>query len=298
MIRLVWLFLFITVYWWGNNVPDSNLSITPLSSTGRMSVINWLINSDFIVMYSYIFVDFILLFASWGIFILLYLISTQAKTSINDFLKFSTNLPLTNKYLLFIFTLVFAIPNRIFINNGLNLYLTGFIVTLLFLLTKISPFITLPLVFYLLLAIESVVFAFFYENESKIFKTYLDNVLFGGNLQFAQQYFKFFWGNMDKAGKSAIKTGVVGWLVRLGWNTVTELEDRQAQEEAERRVAKAAQSANTPTSAPQIMKMTEMEKQKIMEKKAPFSKTEALLKQKLREAGDRALAEMNKPKTG
>lgn len=261
-------------------------------------MINWLINSDFIVMYSYIFVDFILLFASWVIFILLYSISTQAKISINDFLKFSTNLPLINKYLLFIFTLVFAIPNRIFINNGLNFYLTGFIVTLLFLLTKISPFITLPLVFYLLLAIESVVFAFFYENASKIFKTYLDNILFGGNPQFAQQYFKFFWGNMDKAGKSAIKTGAVGWLVRIGWNTVTELEDRHAQEEAERRVARAAQSAYTPTSAPQIMKMTEMEKYKIMEKKAPFSTAEALLKQKLREASDRALAEMNKPRTG
>ena len=265
-----------------------------------MSVFNWLItqlsNPDFIVMYTYIFIDFILVSVSWLIFISLYFISIQDKTSINNLLKFSSNLPVINKYLTYTFTITFAIPNRIFINNGLNPYLTGFIVTFLFLLTKISPFITLFLAFYLLLAVESVVFAFFYENESKTFKIYLDNVLFDGNPQFSEQYFKFFWGNMDKAGKYALKTGLAGWLVRLGWNTVTELEDRHAQEEAERRLAKAVQSANTPASPQDVLAMTEKEKEKIMKKKAPFLNTEDFLKNKVREVTDNILVEMSKPK--
>lgn len=189
-----------------------------------------------------------------------------------------------------------VIPNRIFINHGFNTFLVGFIITLLFLFTKIFPFLTLPLVFYLLLAVESVVFAFFYENESKTFKTYVDNILFSGNQKFAEQYFEFFWGNVDKAGKAAVKTRVVGWLARLCWNTVTELEDKQVQEESERRVAKATQSASTPTSAPEIMKMTEAEKVKIMSEKATFSNAEAFAKRKLREAGDRSIANMYKPK--
>jgi hypothetical protein len=74
------------------------------------------------------------------------------------------------------------------------------------------------------------------------------------------------------------------------------LKDLRAQEEAERRTAKAVQSATTQTSVPEVMKMTEEEKRKIMEKSAPFSNAEALAKQKLKETTDRILASMNKPK--
>jgi hypothetical protein len=110
-----------------------------------MSLINWLLiqvsNPDYLVMSIYILVDLILLFVSWGLFILLYFISTQTKTSVNNLLKFSSDIPLTKKYLLYIFITTFAIPNRIFINHGLNPYLVGFVITLLFLLTDISPFL-------------------------------------------------------------------------------------------------------------------------------------------------------------
>nr|AVR57712.1 hypothetical protein [Halamphora calidilacuna] len=297
---MVWLLLFITVYWWSNNFPDSSTSIPTLKSTGRLSAIKWILiqlsNPDYLIMVSYVLVDSILLFASWVLFILLYLISTEAKIFINNLLKFSLNLLLINKYPLYIFTTVFAVPNKIFINHGLNSYLVSFFVILLFLLSQISSFLILPLVFYLLLAVESIIFAFLYENESKTFKTYLDNLLFAGNPEFAKQYFKFFWGNMDKAGKTALKSGLFGWMVRTGWNTVTELENRHAQEESERRTVKAVQTFNIPTSAEKVMKMTEAEKAKIMKQKATFSNAEEALKQKLSKATDKILASLNKQK--
>ena len=74
------------------------------------------------------------------------------------------------------------------------------------------------------------------------------------------------------------------------------LEDRRAQEEAERRAGKAVQSFNTPTFYTEVMRMTEAEKAEIMQKKAKFSNTEEYAKKKVREAADRALANMDKSK--
>ena len=267
-----------------------------MSSAGRVGILKWLIaqvsNPDYIVTSCYVLVDVVLLFASWVFFMLLYFINTEAKTSINDLLKFSLDLPAYSKYVLYVFTVLLAIPNKIFINHNFNNYLVRIFVILLFLLTKISPFFIFPLAFYLILTVESLVIAFLYESKSKTFKTHLDRILFSGNQKFAKQYFEFFWGNMDKAGKAAAKTGLAGWLVRLGWSTITELEDRQAQEEAERRSAKAVQSANTPTSAQEVMEMTESEKKKIMEKNATFSNVEELCKRKFKEA----IEKLNKKK--
>lgn len=96
----------------------------------------------------------------------------------------------------------------------------------------------------------------------------------------------------DKAGRAAVKIGVAGFCARYAWNTVIELEDRQAQEEAEWRVGIGVQNASTPTSASEVLKLTE--KEKIIEKSAPFSKAEESVKQQLREATNQILASYKK----
>ena len=92
---------------------------------------------------------------------------------------------------------------------------------------------------------------------------------------------------MDKAGKIAVRTGLGGYAVRTLWNSITENEDHNAQAEAERRVSKASESAKPNTTVKEVSEATEKEKQKIMEKKAPFTKAEEKAKEEVQKIVDR-----------
>jgi hypothetical protein len=303
--RLVWLFLFINVYWWSSsdnflNYKDPIVStISPLDPCGRVGVFKLLLvqlsNPEYAIILAYALMDLALISVSWACFLLLFFKNMHAKVIIKNLFKSAMALPILKKYALWVFTVSLAIPNRVFIYHQLNNYLVSLIVVIMFLLTKVFPLITLPLVFYLFLAFESVVFAVLYQHESKSFKNFIDSILFSGNHKFAQQYFEFFWGNMQSAGKTAIKTGLAGWLARLGWNTVTGLEDVESQNEAERRVAKAIQSSGNQVSPQDVLDLTAKEKQELMKEK-PFSNAERTIKLKLQESTDKLLESYSKPK--
>lgn len=278
MTRLVWLFLFISVYWWSSAGVSTSPIIPPLNTQSKFLVVSWVLTrvskSEFFIINFYFFVDFLLIWASLAIFFILYYSNNKIKDEINGILKFFFDLPTTNKLFLFSFTASLGIPNRIFVNHGVNSYLIFFIITCFFFIADELPFVTLALVFYFLLVLESLLFAYLYENDIKEFQKYVKIYLFGNNQEFAKKYFNFFWGNMDKAGRAALRTGAGGFMVRTLWNAVTENEEYQAQTEAERRVAKASQLSTKETSVEEVLKATETEKEKIMEKKAPFTNVE------------------------
>lgn len=60
--------------------------------------------------------------------------------------------------------------------------------------------------------IESYFFAIFYK-EKVYFRRFIDSKLFTNNLSFSEDYFSFFWGNMDRASVSAGRASLVGTLV-------------------------------------------------------------------------------------
>lgn len=91
----------------------------------------------------------------------------------------------------------------------------------------------------------------------------------------------FFFGDMDKAAKGAVKTGVAGYVARTLWNAITESEDVGNQQEAERQTAVAVSTATTPTDSETVQKMTDKKKEELMETKAPFTNAEKTLKESI-----------------
>ena len=215
MTRLVWLFLFINVYWWSNTGTSSS-TVPTLLNKGKLSAISWVFtrisNSEFLIMSFYILMDLFLIWASLAIFFILYYSNNKIKDEINDILKFFFDLPIINKLFLFSFTTSFGIPNKIFINHGINSYLIFFIVTCLFFIADELPLVTLALIFYFFLVLESLLFAYLYENDVNNFQKFVNIHLFASNREFAEKYLNFFFGNMDKAGKAALKTGAGGFF--------------------------------------------------------------------------------------
>lgn len=121
-------------------------------------------------------------------------------------------LPISNKILAIWFSIFFAIPNKIFVNNKLNKFVITFSIFLIIIISNVfTPFILLYIIFWVLV-LESYFFAIFYENKIS-FRNFINNNLFNGNSQFAKEYFDFFWGNMRSGGSGASKAGIVGSLL-------------------------------------------------------------------------------------
>lgn len=120
---------------------------------------------------------------------------------------------------LILFTVFFAISNRILINNGIKGF-TLFVLTLI--LFSIGyfyePFIYIFYVMYLVLLCESWLFAIFYKSITsftKLVNKFLFNTLEEETL-FSREYFTFFWGNMNKAAQEAFKVAASAVAIGAG----------------------------------------------------------------------------------
>lgn len=281
-VDVVWLFLFISVYWWGNAGANSS-TIPPLLNKGKLSALSWALtrisNSEFFIMALYIFISLSLIGASWIIFFLLYCGKNKIRNEINGILRFFFDLPLENKLFLSWFTAFYGIPNRIFVNHNINQYLIFLVVTFLFFMVDELPFITLVLLFYFFSGLESLLIAHLYKNDVYKFQNFVDIYLFGGNREFSKKYFIFFWGNMKKAGEATLKSGAASAAARALWNAITENEDLKCQIEAERRSSAAAHASTKETSAAEVLENTKAEKEALLETKAPFTKMEKRAKE-------------------
>lgn len=154
------------------------------------------------------FIEFLTIFLSVILFFIIFWRNPINTLIYNHFKKLSFK----NKIFFAWFTLFFAIPNKIMINNKIPNFLTGFV---LFLITVVSYVFPFFIVFYILFWInvmESYFFAVLYEGK-KFFKDFLDTKLFENNQTFSKDYFSFFWGNMPSAATTKGRTGILTTII-------------------------------------------------------------------------------------
>ena len=180
--RLVWLFLFINVYWWGNiAVYDASPRLSNNASI-FYSVLKLLLAGDIV-----------LVFLANFFFIIRIFLKFWANQIFQDLLKSWLKLPILNKCALFSFTVSIAIPNKIWVNNEINQWVRGFFIFFFLLFCFWVNF--LGFIFYvnfIILIIVSYYFAIFYHVP--FFHNRVNKYLFNNDLVFAKLYFNFFWG--------------------------------------------------------------------------------------------------------
>ena len=138
------------------------------------------------------FMEFIIIFLSLILFCIIFW-----KNSINTRMyEHFKKLSFKNKIFFAWFTIFFAIPNKIVINNKLSNFTTSFIIFLIIVISFTFPIFILFYVIFWINVMESYFFAVLYK-ERESFKKFLDNKLFENNPTFSKDYFSFFWGNMD-----------------------------------------------------------------------------------------------------
>ena len=122
----------------------------------------------------------------------------------------SKELSLYSRYILLMFTFTFAIPNKILINNGINKIYLFFGTIIIFTLGfYANPYVYCIYIMYILLALESWLFAVSYKNVFG-FNKIVKKLFFNESEEedsFSKEYFDFFWGNMQRAGGDAAKAG-------------------------------------------------------------------------------------------
>ena len=169
-------------------------------------------------------------------------------------------LPIYNKILAIWFSIVFAIPNKIFVNNKLDKFVVTFSIFLIILISNVfPPFILLYIIFWVLV-LESYFFAVFYQDNIS-FRNFINNNLFNGNSLFAEKYFSFFWGNMKSGGSSVGKAGIVGTLLSGFYNIARNSEKNHVrlhgQIEAQNHINNAVCKLQTPEESLAIQKKVE-----------------------------------------
>lgn len=198
-------------------------------------------------------------------------------------------LPIYNKILAIWFSIVFAIPNKIFVNNKLNKFVVTFSIFLIILISNVfAPFILLYIIFWVLV-LESYFFAVFYEDNIS-FRNLINNNLFNGDSLFAKKYFSFFWGNMKSDGSGAGKAGIVGSLLSSLYNLARNNEKThvrlQGQIETQNHINNAARKPETPEESLAIQKKVENH---VLERDTIILKGE----KRIQEFGNKALEWFN-----
>jgi hypothetical protein len=170
------------------------------------------------------------------------------------------SLPIKNKFLLIWFTIFFAIPNKILVNNRVPAILTAIIVFLIIVLSSFFPLFILIYVNFWVTVLESYFFAVFYE-EKVSFKNFVNRALFQNNAIFAKEYFSFFWGNMNSGGAGKGRAGVIGTffggLYKLARDHEKNIVRERAKEETARHITNSEEKPKTPKEAFELQKEVE-----------------------------------------
>ena len=129
-------------------------------------------------------------------------------------------LPVYSKITVILFSIFFAIPNKIFINNSQNKLLTAFLILLITILSNVFASFILLYISFWVNVLGSFIFAISYEDEEDVsFKEGINKELFNEDENFAEEYFHFFWGeDMYSGGAGKILSGAVGILLSSIFN--------------------------------------------------------------------------------
>jgi len=198
-------------------------------------------------------IEFILIFLSFILFFILFW-----ENSINTRMyKHFQKLSFKNKIFFAWFTVIYAIPNKIIINNRLSNFTTSFIIFLILVISYTFPIFSLFYLIFWITVLESYFFAILYKKKD-YFKKFIDNKLFEKNLAFGKNYFSFFWGNMDRGGAGKGRAGFVGTLFGGLYKLARDHEKarlrEQTKQEMAQHIANAQQKPQTAQESLQLQK--------------------------------------------
>ncbi len=141
----------------------------------------------------YLSIYFIISCIMIGISIYLFIGIIEKNKPFFDLLKIKFDrLNFINKFLLVIFSLIYGIPNLVYINL-LQAKLRSKLILLISAIFRFYvPIFDFVLCFYFILIFHSLLVAFLYKKDNRS-KYIIDLLLFGGDSDFAKFYFDFFW---------------------------------------------------------------------------------------------------------
>lgn len=227
-------------------------------------------SSIFIFVLSIEIIELCVIFLSVILFLTLYWNNSIVRNLWNYFKL----LPLRNKFFLVWFTVFFAVPNKICVNNKVPLLLTSLLVFSMILVSYIFPIFILLYITFWLTVLESYFFAVVYEDRVS-FRNFVNNALFTKNAVFAKEYFSFFWGNMNSGGAGKSKAGllgtVFGGLYKLTRDNEKQLLRVTTQKEMAEYMSNAEHKFKTPEEASEFRKKVE---EHITDRDLPILRTE------------------------
>ena len=228
------------------------------------------------------FIELIIIFLSFISFFILFWENPIHTRMYKHFQKLSFK----NKIFFAWFTIIYAIPNKILINNRLSSFTTSFIIFLILVISYIFPIFSLFYLIFWITVLESYFFAILYK-EKEYFKKFIDGKLFVNNLAFGKDYFSFFWGNMDKGGAGKGRAGFIGTLFGGLYKLARDHEKarlrEQTKQEMTQHIANAKQKPQTAQESLQLQKDVE---DHIIDRDLPILSTEKKLKNAAQAFGD------------
>jgi heme/copper-type cytochrome/quinol oxidase subunit 3 len=248
-VDVVWLFLFVSVYWWGgmlevgeNTGEQTFLSSTLPLATSKLQVLTWcfkVINKLYVY---FMQAEVMLIITAVLGFFLLTVVRKKKDPLLGKLARLYVKLPSINKFLLVLFTIFVAIPNKFWINNKINGFPAFLIATSVLMMGYVYPILFCCYFMYFSLMLESFIFGLFYEYVSW-FSSATNMLLFGNsNHKIAPEYFLFFWGKMFKAAlKKFGSTGVATTAAFSASVMQRNVEIREREEWACRKVDQSVQ---------------------------------------------------------
>ena len=269
MTRLVWLFLFINVYWWGNSQNIPSVSSTEFSKSNVIKdVFTFLLKEGGVVFFWVS--EFFFIVSTLLLFMLLYLTTRKTNPFYKKFFEFYAPMRFIHKIALFSFSISLAIPVRIWIKTTLPKTLTSIISFILIYLATIFPFVAIFVFFQVVLLFSSLTFVFSYENFPS-FKNFICKTLFAGNEDFALFYFDFFWGNMNSGNlrrtREVIASGMATYLAREAREKAVQEAEKKGVERTERALKQSSEliTSQEARSEDPILHMEDTLKEKASE---------------------------------
>jgi hypothetical protein len=282
MTRLVWLFLFISVYWWSNSnsVNISSASSDGFSKFDIIKAIFTFLHKEGGALFFWLS-EFSLIVSSLLLFMLLYLTTHKTDFFYKKFFEFYAPMPFIHKIALFSFSVSLAIPVRIWIKTSLPRILTTFVWFILIYSATIFPLVAIFVFFQLVLLLSSLIFVFSYENFPS-FKNYICKILFAGDEAFASLYFDFFWGNMNSRNVRRVTEVVAGGVGTYLAREAREKSVKEAEKKGVERATRAIKQSSEPTTSQEAY---DLERKAVKEARSedPILHTEDTLKEKASE---------------
>jgi len=163
-------------------------------------------------------------------FFLKYYLDSENKNIFDTLINFSEKLTLGRKIVFFFFIFTFAIPNKIIVNNKLNLVSQILINFGMMIVCSLFPLFFFIFAVRVKFAFESYMFGYICTYIPWL-RIIVVKYLFNGDEAVATIVFAFFWGNMVNAAKNTFKSMGVATVGAVGYRAIKASEEKNIESE-------------------------------------------------------------------